>query len=84
LILDNNLVFIFSNWYSRIIFQGIILDTSATGVFIIGISQVIIFQKLDPIIIIDKLIIRKHRIWFSKKQTISISIIQVDTLFGNI
>jgi hypothetical protein len=65
---NNNLVFIFSNRYSKTIFQDIMLDIGIIRIFITGIPQVIIFQKLDPTIIINKLIIGKHKIWFSKKK----------------
>jgi hypothetical protein len=45
--------------------------------------QVTVFQKLDPIVTINKLIAGKHKIRFSKGQIVFISIIRVDTLFSN-
>jgi hypothetical protein len=38
------------------------LDTGTTRIFIAGMPQVIVFQKLDPTIIINKLITGKHKI----------------------
>jgi hypothetical protein len=44
------------------------LDTRTIGIFIAGISQVLALQKLDPIIIINKSTVGKHKICFSKKK----------------
>jgi hypothetical protein len=79
-----SLVFILNNRYSNAIFQGIILDSRAAGVFITRKPQVVAFQKLDPIILINIFITRNYKIRFGKKEVISISIIQVSTPLGNI
>jgi hypothetical protein len=70
-----SLVFIFNNRYSNAIFQGIILDNGAAGVFIVRKPQVIAFQKLDLIVLINTFIIRNHKICFGKGKVIFISII---------
>jgi hypothetical protein len=79
-----SLVFTFNNQYSDAIFQGIILDNGAAGVFITRKPQVVAFQKLDPIISIDISIAGNHKIRFGKGEAISISIIQIGTPLGNI
>jgi hypothetical protein len=79
-----SLAFILNNWYSDATFQSIILDSGAAGIFITRKPQVVAFQKLDPIISIDTSIIGNHKICFGKKKAISIGIIQVGILLGNI
>jgi hypothetical protein len=53
-------VFIFDNRYSGITFQNIILDNKTAGVSIAGLPQVIILNKLDPIILVNSSITRNH------------------------
>jgi hypothetical protein len=79
-----SLIFTLNNRYSNAIFQGIILDNGAAGVFIIRKPQVVAFQKLDPIVSINISITRNHKICFGKGKVISIGIIQVSTPLGNI
>jgi hypothetical protein len=79
-----SLVFILNNWYSNAIFQGIIPDNRAAGVFITRKPQVVTLQKLDLIISINTFITRNHKICFGKEEAISISTIQVSILLGNI
>jgi hypothetical protein len=79
-----SLVFTLNNQYSNVTFQGIILDSGAAGVSIARKLQVIIFQKLDPIISIDISITRNHKIRFGKKKAMSIGTIQISTPLGNI
>jgi hypothetical protein len=76
--------FTLNNWYSDTTFQGIIPDNGTAGVFITRKPQVVAFQKLDLIILINTFITRNHKICFGKKKVISISIIQVSILLGNI
>jgi hypothetical protein len=79
-----SLVFTLNNRYSDAIFQGIIPDNGAAGVSITRKPQVVVFQKLDPIVSIDTFITRNHKICFGKREAISISTIQVSTPLGNI
>jgi hypothetical protein len=79
-----SLVFTLNNQYSNAISQGIILDNGTIKVSIARKSQIIIFQKLDPIISIDIFITGNHKIRFRKRKAISISTIQVSTFLGNI
>jgi hypothetical protein len=79
-----SLVFTLNNRYSNAIFQGIILDNGAVRVFITRKPQVIAFQKLDPIVLINTSTTRNHKICFGKKKAISIGTIQVSTPLGNI
>jgi hypothetical protein len=60
------------------------LDSGTAGVFITRKPQVIVFQKLDPIISINISITRNHKIRFRKGEVVFIGIIQVSTLLGNI
>jgi hypothetical protein len=59
-------------------------DNRATGVSITRKPQVVALQKLDPIISIDISIARNHKIRFGKGEVVSIGIIQVSILLGNI
>jgi hypothetical protein len=79
-----NLVFTLNNRYSNIIFQGIIPDNGAAGVFITRKPQVVVFQKLDPIVLINISITGNHKIRFGKGEVMFISIIQVSIPLGNI
>jgi hypothetical protein len=79
-----SLVFTLNNWYSNIIFQGIMLNNRTAGVFITRKPQVVAFQKLDPIISINISIAGNHKIRFGKGEAIFIGIIQVSTPLGNI
>jgi hypothetical protein len=79
-----SLVFTLNNRYSNATFQGIMPDNRTAGVFITRKPQVIILQKLDPIILINTSIAGNHKICFGKKETISIGIIQVSIPLGNI
>jgi hypothetical protein len=79
-----SLVFILNNQYSDIIFQGIILNNKVSGVFITRKPQVIVFQKLDPIVLIDISIARNYRICFRKEEVMFIGTIQVSIFLGNI
>jgi hypothetical protein len=79
-----SLAFTFNNRYSDAIFQGIIPDNGTTGVSITRKPQVIIFQKLDPIVSINIFIAGNHKIRFRKGEAISIGTIQVSTPLGNI
>jgi hypothetical protein len=76
--------FTLNNRYSDTTFQGIMLDSGAAGVFITRKPQVIIFQKLDPIVSIDIFIAGNHKIRFGKGEVVSIGIIQISTPLGNI
>jgi hypothetical protein len=60
------------------------LDSEAVGVSITRKPQVIAFQKLDPIVLIDTFIAGNHKICFGKEKVIFIGIIQVSILLGNI
>jgi hypothetical protein len=60
------------------------LDSGAAGVFITRKLQVVVFQKLDPIILIDISIAGNYKICFGKKEAMFISIIQVGIPLGNI
>jgi hypothetical protein len=79
-----SLAFTLNNRYSDTIFQGIIPDSGAAGVSIARKPQVVVFQKLDPIVSIDISITRNHKIRFGKGKAISIGIIQVSTPLDNI
>jgi hypothetical protein len=79
-----SLVFTLNNRYSNAIFQGIIPDNKAAGVFIAGKPQVITFQKLDLIVLIDIFITGNYKICFGKGEVMFISTIQVSTPLGNI
>jgi hypothetical protein len=74
----------FDSWYSGTTFQGIILDNRTAGVSIVSLSQVIILNKLDLIILINSSITGNHWIKFRIRKTLFLGIIQVDTQLGNI
>jgi hypothetical protein len=59
-------------------------DNGAAGVSIARKPQVIIFQKLDPIVSINISITGNHKICFGKGEVMFISTIQVNTPLGNI
>jgi hypothetical protein len=59
-------------------------DSRTAGVSIARKPQVVAFQKLDPIVLINISITRNHKIRFGKEEAISIGTIQVSTLLGNI
>jgi hypothetical protein len=59
-------------------------DNGTAGVSIAGKLQVIAFQKLDLIVSIDISITGNHKIRFGKREAVSIGIIKVSTLLGNI
>jgi hypothetical protein len=59
-------------------------DNRAAGVSITRKPQVIAFQKLDLIILINIFIIRNHKIRFGKKKVMFISTIQVGIPLNNI
>ena len=59
-------------------------DNGTAGVSTTRKPQVVAFQKLDPIVLIDISIAGNHKIRFGKKEAISISTIQVSILLGNI
>jgi hypothetical protein len=59
-------------------------DSGAARVFIARKPQVVIFQKLDLIVLINIFITRNHKIRFGKGEAISIGIIQVGIPLGNI
>jgi hypothetical protein len=56
------LAFTFNNCYSSNIFQGIMPDSGAAGVLTARNPQFLILQKLDPIVQLDTLIARAHKI----------------------
>jgi hypothetical protein len=60
------------------------LDNRTAGVSIARKPQVIVLQKLDPIVLINISIAGNHKIRFGKKKIISIGIIQVSIPLGNI
>jgi hypothetical protein len=72
-------VFMFDNRYSGITFQGIILDNKAAGVSTTSLSQVIILNKLDPIILVNSSITGNYRIKFGAREALFLRTIQVDT-----
>jgi hypothetical protein len=76
--------FTLNNRYSDTIFQGIMPDNGTAGVSTTRKPQVVAFQKLDPIVLIDISIAGNHKIRFGKKEAISISTSQVSILLGNI
>jgi hypothetical protein len=76
--------FTLNNQYSDATFQGIMLDNRAAGVFITRKPQVVIFQKLDPIVSIDISITGNHKIYFGKREAVFIGTIQVNIFLGNI
>jgi hypothetical protein len=59
-------------------------DSKAAGIFITRKPQVVVFQKLDPIILINISIAGNYKIYFRKRKAIFIGIIQVSTPLGNI
>jgi hypothetical protein len=59
-------------------------DSKTAGVFIARKPQVIIFQKLDLIVLINTSTTRNHKICFGEKKAISIGTIQVSIPLGNI
>jgi hypothetical protein len=69
----------FDSRYSGITFQGIMLDNRTTGVSITSLPQVIILNKLDPIILVDSSIIGNYRIKFGAGEVLFLRIIQIDT-----
>jgi hypothetical protein len=79
-----SLVFILNNRYSNAIFQGIMLDNRTAGIFITRKPQVVVFQKLDLIVLIDIFIAGNHKICFRKGEVMFISIIQVSIPLDNI
>jgi hypothetical protein len=76
--------FTLNNQYSDATFQGIIPDSRAVGISITRKPQVIIFQKLDPIVLINTSIVGNHKIRFGKGKAMSIGVIQVSTPLDNI
>jgi hypothetical protein len=60
------------------------LDNRAAGVSIARKPQVVVFQKLNLIVLIDTFIVGNHKICFRKKEAVSIGTIQVSTPLGNI
>jgi hypothetical protein len=60
------------------------LDNRIIRVSITRKPQIVIFQKPDPIILINIFISKNHKIRIRKKKVISIGIIQVSTLLDNI
>jgi hypothetical protein len=69
----------FDNQYSGITFQDIILDNRVAGVSIVGLLQVIILSKLDPIILVNNSTTGNYRIKFRARKVLSLGIIQVNT-----
>jgi hypothetical protein len=72
-------VFIFDSRYSSTTFQGIILDNRAAGIFITSLSQVIILNKLDLIILVNSSIARNYWIKFRIREALFFGTIQVNT-----
>jgi hypothetical protein len=72
-------VFMFDSRYSSITFQGIILDNKAAGISITSLPQVIILNKLDPIILVNSSIIGNYWIKFGIGEVLFLRIIQVNT-----
>jgi hypothetical protein len=54
-------------------------NNKTTGVSITSLSQVIILNKLDLIILIDSSITRNYRIKFRAREVLFLGTIQVDT-----
>jgi hypothetical protein len=77
-------VFTLHNRYSNAIFQDIMPDSGAAGVFTTRKPQVVALQKLDPTVSINTSITRNHKIRFGKKEAIFIGTIQVSIPLGNI
>jgi hypothetical protein len=75
-----SLVFTLNNRYSNVIFQGIILDNRAAGVFTTRKPQIIAFQKLDLIVLINTFIAGNYKIRFGKRKVVFIGTIQISTL----
>jgi hypothetical protein len=65
----------FDSRYSGIIFQGIILDNKAAGISTTSLPQVIILNKLDPIILVNSSIAGNYRIKFRAKEVLFLRII---------
>jgi hypothetical protein len=68
----------FDSWYSGITFQDIILDNKTAGVFTTGLPQVIILNKLDPIILVNNSIVGNYRIKFRVRKVLFLRIIQIN------
>jgi hypothetical protein len=77
-------VFTFDNRYSSITFQGIILDNKAAGVSTVGLPQVTVLNKLDPIILVNSSIVGNYWIKFGAGEALFLRTIQVNTQLGNI
>jgi hypothetical protein len=54
------------------------LDNRTAGVSTASLSQVIILNKLDLIILVDSFIARNHRIKFGAGEVLFLGIIQID------
>jgi hypothetical protein len=76
--------FMFDSRYSGITFQGIIPDNRAVGVSTASLSQVIILNKLDPIILVNSSIAGNYRIKFGIRKVLFLGIIQINTQLRNI
>jgi hypothetical protein len=72
-------VFTFDSRYSNITFQDIILNNKTAGVSIASLFQVIVLNKLDPIILVDSFITRNHRIKFRIREILFFRTIQINT-----
>jgi hypothetical protein len=60
------------------------LNNKTIRVSITSLSQVIILNKLDLIILVDSFIIRNYWIKFGAGEVLFLGIIQIDTQLGNI
>jgi hypothetical protein len=60
------------------------LDNRTAGISITSLFQVIVLNKLDPIILVDSSIARNYRIKFGARKVLFLGIIQVNTQLGNI
>jgi hypothetical protein len=76
--------FMFDNRYSSTTFQGIILDNRAARISTTSLSQVIILNKLDLIILVNSFIAGNYWIKFRAGEVLFFGTIQVDTQLGNI